>query len=105
MTSGSGDPGSIVSATMHAESMRHYDKVERVAQQLRRRSPGQPISMQKRAVSHVVPKRKDRRHTDQKIDVRDLDAIIEIDTAGRTCTAEPGVTFTDLVRATLHYGL
>lgn len=90
---------------MHAESMRHYDKVERVAQQLRRRRPGQPISMHKRAVSHVVPKRKDLRHSDAKIDVRDLDEIIEIDAAGRTCTAEPGVTFTDLVRATLSYGL
>src|SRR5690606_25703242 len=43
--------------------------------------------------------------TDDKIDVSDLDEILAIDVEGRTCTAEPGVTFEDLVAATLPHGL
>lgn len=35
----------------------------------------------------------------------DLDEIIAIDPQGMTCPAEPGVIFTDLVAATLRYGL
>jgi FAD/FMN-containing dehydrogenase len=69
------------------------------------RGGGRPVSFRKRAVSHQVPKRGDKRHTDDKIDVSDLDAILAIDPVARTCTAEPGVTFVDLVDATLRYGL
>jgi FAD/FMN-containing dehydrogenase len=42
---------------------------------------------------------------DRKLDVRDLDDIIEIDPVRMTCTAEPGVTFDALVDATLAHGL
>lgn len=48
-------------------------------------------------MSHVVPKRDDKRHGDVKIDVSDLDEILEIDLDASTCTAEGGVTFTELV--------
>src|SRR6185436_19303133 len=37
--------------------------------------------------------------------VSDLDEILEIDAEQLTCTAESGVTFTDLVQATLRFGL
>src|ERR1044072_4111364 len=84
---------------------RHTIKVERVARQLRSRGRASPVSFQKKAVSHQVPKRNDKPHTDDKIDVRDLDEILEIDPDAMTCTAEPGVTFVDLVEATLRYGL
>ena len=84
---------------------RHEEKVQRIAGQLRTRRPGTPVSIKKRAVSHMVPKRNDLRHSDEKIDVRDLDQIIEIDREAMTCTAEAGVTFTELVRATLPLGL
>lgn len=83
----------------------HARRVERVIAQLRAHPPGQPASLRKKAVSHVVPKRDDRRHGDAKIDVSDLDQILEIDPERRICTAEPGVTFTDLVDATLPHGL
>ena len=83
----------------------HDTKVARVTEQLRRRKPGTPVSFRKKAVSHQVPKRFDLRHTDEKIDVSALDAILEIDPKAMTCTAEPGVTFVDLVEATLAYGL
>lgn len=84
---------------------RHAQKVNRVVQQLRARKSVAPLSLRKKAVSHQVPKRRDAIYTDEKLDIRDLDETLEIDTAAMTCTAEPGVTFVDLVTATLRHGL
>lgn len=84
---------------------RHEVKVARVARQLRAHDGSRPVSLRKRAVSHQVPKQRDLRHEDPKIDVSDLDEILAIDPVARTCTAEPGVTFTALVEATLRHGL
>ncbi|MEO6419565.1 MAG: FAD-binding oxidoreductase, partial [Polyangiaceae bacterium] len=84
---------------------RHAKKRDRIAAQLRNRTSDSPLSFKKKAVSHQVPKRHDKRHTDDKIDVSALDEILEIDLEGMTCTAEPGVTFSDLVKATLAHGL
>jgi FAD/FMN-containing dehydrogenase len=83
----------------------HQSKVTRIARQLRERTSTAPLSLRKRAVSHVVPKPNDRRHTDEKIDIGDLDQILAIDPERRVCVAESGVTFVDLVRATLAHGL
>ena len=87
------------------EEQRHAAKVERIAQQLRARPPGTPVSLRKKAVAHQVPKHGDLRRTDAKIDVSDLTEILSIDPEARLCTAESGVTFVDLVRATLAHGL
>ena len=83
----------------------HQQKVERVARQLKERKSSKPVSLKKSSPPHQVPKPKDRRYLDEKIDVSDLNRIIDIDKVNKTCTAEPGVTFFDLVRATLRYGL
>jgi FAD/FMN-containing dehydrogenase len=83
----------------------HSEKVDRVAAQLRARPAGRPLSLRKKSVSHQVPKPRDRKYGDDKVELGDLDAILEVDLAARTCTAEPGVTFTDLVDATLPLGL
>lgn len=83
----------------------HEEKIARVANKLRDYRSCAPVSILKKAVSHQVPKRLDARHSDIKIDLRDFGEIIEIDPEARTCTAEPGVTFVDLVAATLPYGL
>lgn len=83
----------------------HEHKVDRVIRQLRTLPRDRPLSVLKKAVSHQVPKNGDRRRTDAKVDLRELDAILEIDPIARTCTAEPGVTFVDLVKATLEHGL
>ena len=84
---------------------RHRDKVARIARQLRTLPPGRPASLRKKAVSHQVPKRNDLRHGDDKIEVGDLTEILEIDPVRRICVAESGVTFVDLVAATLRHGL
>jgi len=88
-----------------AAAARHEGKVESVVRQLRAHPPGRPVSLRKKAVSHQVPKARDRKYTDDKIDIADLDEILEIDPASTTCTAEPGVTFADLVEATMRHRL
>jgi len=84
---------------------RHAAKVERIARQLRQRTSTRPLSLKKKTPPHQVPKRGDTRRSDEKIDLSDLDQILEIDPVARTCTVEPAVTFDEVVRATLRHGL
>jgi len=83
----------------------HERKVVRIVEQLRNYTGPGPLSLKKKAVSHEVPKLNDQRHDDQKIDISDLTQILSIDPVQRTCTAESGVTFVDLVNETIKYGL
>ncbi|HEY0985541.1 MAG TPA: FAD-binding oxidoreductase [Kofleriaceae bacterium] len=83
----------------------HRAKVARIARQLREHTGGRPVSLRKKSVAHQVPKPNDLRHRDPKIDVSDLTAILSIDPVRRICVAESGVTFVDLVAATLAHGL
>jgi FAD/FMN-containing dehydrogenase len=85
--------------------MTHDEKVARIAAALNRRRNGRPVSLKKKAVSHQVPKRIDTTRGDDKIDISDLNEVLTIDPAEKTCTAEPGVTFAELVEETLRYGL
>jgi FAD/FMN-containing dehydrogenase len=93
------------SAERAAREARHREKVDRIAAQLRVHRGPAPVSFKKRAVSHEVPKVADLRHRDQKIDLTDLDEILHVDPVRRICVAEPGVSFVDLVEATLRHGL
>ena len=91
---------------MEAISDRGHDrKVARIARRLREHTGGRPVSLRKKAVAHQVPKGRDLRHHDDKIDVSDLTEILSIDPVQRICVAESGVTFVDLVAATLAHGL
>jgi FAD/FMN-containing dehydrogenase len=83
---------------------RHVEKVARVSEELRRRKSKAPLSRQKRVVSHQVPKVHDRKHTDEKVNLRDFDEVIEIDPVRGICIAEPGVPFCKLVDRTLPMG-
>ena len=89
----------------HCAVDRHAAKVARIVSQLRAHSGSRPLSLKKRAVAHQVPKPNDLRYQDDKIDITDLTEIIEIDPVRRICVAESGVTFVDLVAATLRHGL
>ena len=90
---------------MSSPDERHAAKVARIAEQLRAQRGDRPVSLKKKAVSHQVPKSGDLRHKDDKIDVSDLTEVLAIDPVARTCVAESGVTFVDLVAATLAHGL
>lgn len=83
----------------------HELKVRRIAASLASRPPQAKLSLLKKAVSHQVPKARDLRRRDHKVDVRDLDQILSIDPEARTCEAESGITFDALCTETLRYGL
>jgi FAD/FMN-containing dehydrogenase len=83
----------------------HAAKVARIAAQLRAHPGTRPVSLRKQAPPHQVPKARDLRRLDDKIDISDLTAIVDIDPVNRVCVAESGVMFEDLVEATLRYGL
>lgn len=86
--------------------MKHEEKVSYIVEQIKSRGHHEgPVSLQKDAISHMVPNPKDPKHKDKKINVRGLNEILEIDVKNKICIAEPGVTFSDLVKATLKLGL
>ncbi len=89
---------------MHSNS-EHARKMEQVCEQVKARAKLRaPVKISKASVSHFVP----NPHAEDdvpRIDLSRLNSIIEIDTAARTCTAESGVTFSDLVKATMEHGL
>jgi FAD/FMN-containing dehydrogenase len=91
--------------TRDVEHLAHAAKVERIAAQLRSYGGHTTLSLHKKTPPHQVPKGYDLRRRDAKIDISDLTEILEIDPDARTCTAEAGVAFVDLVTATLRYGL
>ena len=83
----------------------HEKKINRISKQLKERKSTKPVSLKKKAISHEVPKPSDKRYSDEKIGLNDLNEILHIDPEKRICIAEPGVTFIDLVTTTMKYGL
>jgi FAD/FMN-containing dehydrogenase len=65
----------------------------------------EPVHIAKGGVHHVVPVPSDTRFRSKPLDVSSLSEILEIDEDRRVCIAEAGVTFADLLRATLPRGL
>jgi FAD/FMN-containing dehydrogenase len=85
--------------------MTHEAKVERLVAALKARPFEAPLRFEKKVVSHKVPKPRARLPNAYTLDISDLDSILEIDAQAGTCTAEPGVTFAELVPRTLALGL
>lgn len=84
----------------------HEAKVAAVAAAIRERADrGEPVHIRKGGVHHFVPLPGDRRFGGAAVDVSELRHILAIDPEARTCTAEPGVTFAELLPATLAHGL
>src|SRR4051794_6850613 len=94
-------PRVIAPFASREEPRSHASKVARIARDLARHDGSRPVSLKKKAVSHQVPKRGDKRLRDEKIDISDLDQVLHIDPVRRICVAEPGVTFVDLVEETM----
>lgn len=66
---------------------------------------GGPAHIHKGGVHHFVPLPGDGRFAGRAVDVSALSSVLEVDAEARTCTAEPGATFADVVRGTLPHGL
>lgn len=85
--------------------MTHEEKIEIIAGQIKNwATAGKPLAFVKKSVPHVVPN-SGKTESNEKIYIGDLDQVIKIDAENKTCTAESGVTFFDLVRKTLPLGL
>ena len=69
----------VAELSLPDRSAAHARKVEVISAELRRRRSHRPVSLKKRTVSHQVPKAGDLKHSDERIDVSELDAILEID--------------------------
>ncbi len=57
------------SEAAHHAAARHARKIERVAARLRSHPADRPLSLRKKAVSHQVPKPRDRKYGDDKLDL------------------------------------
>jgi FAD/FMN-containing dehydrogenase len=85
---------------------KHRLKVEIIAGQVKRNaSKSQPVHISKGGVHHFVPLPGDSRFREPPVDVSSLNEIIKIDAQQHICIAEPGVTFSELVRETLKANL
>lgn len=85
--------------------MTHKEKIARIVRDLKNNSENRRVSFVKKTVSHQVPKQNQSKNGLYKIDVSDLTEIIEVDIKNLTCTAEPGVTFSNLLKTTLKYNM
>lgn len=83
----------------------HEEKVRRISKQLKERKSTEPLSLKKKSVSHEVPKPGDKKYSDEKLDISDLNEILHVDAERCICIAEPGATFGKVVETTLKYGL
>ncbi len=91
---------------MTDSARRHADKVQRIADQIRAQAgTGGDAHIAKKGVPHFVPLPGDRRFGGHEVDIRELDEVLEVDVEAQSCTAEPGVSFATLLRATLPVGL
>lgn len=87
------------------KELEHEEKISKVVEFLKNRKSTEPLSLKKKSVSHEVPKPGNKKYSEEHIDLSNLNQIIEIDPDNKFCIAEPGVTFIDLVNATLKYNL
>lgn len=69
---------------------RHDMKANRIATQLKTRNNTAPLSLKKKAVSHEVPKAGQKKEANEKLDISDLNEILEINTKHQYCISEPG---------------
>ncbi|NUM36070.1 MAG: FAD-binding oxidoreductase [Candidatus Brocadiae bacterium] len=84
----------------------HNSKVQEIANKLHKKaSYGEKAHIDKGGVQHVVPLPGDTRRAGKPIKIQELKEILEIDTKKQICCAEPGVTFSRLVKETLPLGL
>jgi len=86
--------------------MEHSNKVEILCKQLRDlQGVGHPLKVRKAVDSHFVPNPYDKRNKLPKADLSRFTEVLDIDAKNMICSAESGVTFSNLVDETLKLGL
>lgn len=90
---------------MEVRGQSHDRDVEQIATAVRaRRAAAGPVRIDKGGVSHFVPVPGDPRRRAARLDIAPLRRILSMDPDGGRCVAEPGVSFAELLRATLRRG-
>lgn len=85
--------------------MTHAEKAQNIAEQIKVCTQnGAPLIFTKKTVSHFVPGL-EKTQQSRQIYIGDLTEILEIDRENQICIAEAGVTFFDLVKKLLPFGL
>ena len=88
------------------QNQEHEQRVARIAAQVADRAArGQKVHITKKSGHHVVPVPGDGRFSNMPVDISELSNVLHVDAQERTCSCEPGVTFRQLVQATLPLGL
>jgi len=91
---------------LNAHPEPHAAKVARIADQIREGlARGQHVHITKDSVHHVVPLPGDTRFKDRPVNISSLREVLDVDAERREAVVEPGVTFRQLVAATLRHGL
>ncbi len=85
--------------------MNHEETVLSIAGQLKKRPAGGRVAFVRQGVSHKVPNANVKHNDAYKVTVGKMDRILIIDPERKICVAESGVTFSDLVKATLPHNL
>jgi FAD/FMN-containing dehydrogenase len=84
----------------------HEKKVDLIARQFSESNIlNEKVKVQKGNVSHVVPYSGLANNQSRKVNISSLNEIIHIDQKDKTCIAESGISFSDLVKETLKYNL
>jgi len=83
----------------------HEQKLEDLISSLKNCSKDQTYKINKSGVSHFVPDPSGKREKMNKVDMSCFSEILKIDPENMICIAESGVTFSELVKETLKYGL
>lgn len=91
---------------MREAHLSHEEKINGICNSLKSyAASGARVRLAKAEVSHFVPNPHDMSGSRPKLDLSQLTEIISIDINSKTCTAESGVSFDKLTRATLKHGL
>jgi len=86
--------------------MSHKEKIFNVVKQLKNlKSKNQPILFSKKTVSHFVPSAHTAREKLPKLDLKTLDSLLNIDPRKNIGIAEPGLTFSELLKESLKHNL
>lgn len=85
---------------MQKKSLSHEEKVQMVVEQVKAAGDSRlPLEFAKGSVSHLVPN--PYQNKSRRIDIKNLCDILEINVQEQFAVAECGLTFSDLVKATL----
>lgn len=91
---------------IYRSDLEHDEGIKRVCKDIRSLiKNNRSVRIQKDGVPHLVPNPNIPKHSDAKINIKGFNHILQLNPQERTCVAESGLTFFDLVNETLKHNL